>query len=65
MQAPGPRSIGGTRPGRISSVRNVETPMESGDGRFAGERTVTKADPPVGEERPRSERQQPKGNGNT
>lgn len=47
-QAPRPRSIGGTRPGRISSVRNVETPMEPGVGRYAGEPTVRKADPPVG-----------------
>lgn len=63
MQAPRPRSIDGTRPGRISSVRNVETPIESGGGRSVGEPTVRKADPLVGEERPRSEGQRPKGNG--
>jgi hypothetical protein len=42
--APRPRSIGGTRPGRISSVRNVETPMESGGGRYAGGPTVREAE---------------------
>ena len=64
-QAPRPRSIDGTLPGRISSVWNVETPIESGGGRSVGEPTVRKADPLVGQERPRSEGQRPKGNGNS
>ena len=60
--APRPRSIGGTRPGCISCVRNVETPMESGGGRFAGQPTVRKVNPPVGtgtskKRRPVAERQ--------
>jgi hypothetical protein len=48
MQAPRPRSIDGTPPGRISSVWNVETPMESGGGRPPVSRPVRKVDPPVG-----------------
>jgi hypothetical protein len=43
-QAPLPRSRDGTPPGRISSVWNVETPMESGDGRCAGRPTVRAAE---------------------
>ena len=69
MQAPRPRSIDGTRPGRISSVRNVETRgtlwSESGGGRSVGEPTVRKAEPLVGQERPRSKGRRPKGNGKT
>ena len=39
-----PRSKDGTHPSRISSVRNVITPMESGGGRYTGKPTATAAD---------------------
>lgn len=38
-----PRGIGGTRPGRISFVWNVTTPLESGDIHVVGKPTVRKA----------------------
>lgn len=38
-----PRGIGGTRPGRISLVWNVTTPLESGDVYVVGKPTVRKA----------------------
>lgn len=43
-RTPQPRDKGGTHPSRISLVCNVETPMESGDGRFAGRPTATAAE---------------------
>jgi hypothetical protein len=39
-----PRSKDGTHPSRISSMRNVITPMESGGGRYAGKPEVTMAE---------------------
>ncbi|GAC1645948.1 MAG: hypothetical protein NVS4B2_35320 [Chloroflexota bacterium] len=44
MRTPRPRSKDGTHPGRISLMWNVETPMESGDGRYAGTPTVRNAE---------------------
>jgi hypothetical protein len=38
------RGKGGTHPGRISVMRNVETPMESGGGRYVGRPTATAAE---------------------
>jgi hypothetical protein len=70
MRTPRPRSIEDAHPSRISKMRNVTTPMGvwsrgRGDTLQASKPTATTANPPAGQDDPRSESGQPKGNGNS
>ena len=56
---PPPRDKGGTHPGRISLVWNVETPL--GSGRAPGRLTVREAQFPSGKGRPEKLCRRPKG----
>src|SRR4051812_42931448 len=62
MRTPWPRSIEDTHPSRISNVRNVTTPMGvwlrgRGCTLQASKPTATAANPPAGQDGPRSESQ--------
>jgi hypothetical protein len=58
------RSLGGTHPGRVSLVWNVETPLGSGAERRRSADREEGPTPQREQDGPRSERRWPKGNGN-
>ncbi|GLV78618.1 hypothetical protein Shyhy02_66180 [Streptomyces hygroscopicus subsp. hygroscopicus] len=57
------RSLGGTHPGRISLVWNVETPLGSGHVSVRSADREEGSTPQRAQDGPRSQRRSPKGNG--
>lgn len=56
QRTPRLRDRGGVLPGRSSAMWNVETPMESGGGRYTGRRTVREAESSSGRRTPKKRR---------